>query len=146
MMNIQKITLIFILGLTAFSCGKKEKQVDEGIMTEEVVISETVSTAVFQQKMSESTNAAILDVRTPEEFMDGYIEGADNVDFRASDFQTKVSALDKNATYFVYCASGGRSRDAADLMKEMGFKNVYDLAGGFKGWSQKGLPAVLPQN
>jgi len=146
MMNIKKIALIFILGWTMFSCGKKEKQVDEGIIVEEVVISETIPAEDFQIKMTEAENAIILDVRTPEELMAGYIEGASNVDFRADDFQSKLDSLDKNSTYLVYCASGGRSRNAADMMKELGFKTVYDLAGGFKGWSQKGLPAVIPQN
>ncbi|HRK55563.1 MAG TPA: rhodanese-like domain-containing protein [Cyclobacteriaceae bacterium] len=146
MMNIQKIALILILGLTTISCGKKEKQVDDGITTKDVVVSETVPAEVFLKKLNETSNAVLLDVRTPEEFREGYIEGSTNIDYRASDFQSKVSTLDKNATYFVYCASGRRSRSAADLMKELDFKNVYELKDGFKGWSKKGLPAVIPQN
>ena len=62
MMNIKKIALIFILGWTMFSCGKKEKQVDEGIIVEEVVISEKIPAEDFQIKMTEAENAIILDV------------------------------------------------------------------------------------
>ncbi|MEQ8361613.1 MAG: rhodanese-like domain-containing protein [Cyclobacteriaceae bacterium] len=146
MMNIQKIALIFILGLTVFSCGNKEKQANVATTPQEVIVSEVVSAEVFQSKLSETDNVVILDVRTPEEVADGYIEGAINIDFRSPDFQTAISELDKNTTYMVYCASGGRSGNTATLMKELKFKEVYDLKEGFKGWSSKGLPTVLPSN
>jgi rhodanese-related sulfurtransferase len=146
MINIQKIALIFILGLTVFSCVNKEKQTDGATTAQEAIVSEVVSAEVFQRKLSETDNAVILDVRTPEEVADGYIEGAINIDFRSPDFQTKINELDKNATYMVYCASGGRSGNTATLMKELKFKEVYDLEGGFKGWRAKGLPSVLPSN
>ena len=145
-MNIQKIALIFILGLTVFSCGNKEKQADVATTAQDVIVSEVVSAEVFQRKLSETDNVVILDVRTSEEVADGYIEGAINIDFRSPDFQTTISELDKNATYMVYCASGGRSGNTATLMKELKFKEVYDLKEGFKGWSSKGLPTVLPSN
>lgn len=145
MMNIKNIALGLILGLTVFSCGTKEKQ-DKGSTAQDDVIFKTLSAEAFQQKMNETDNAVILDVRTPEELNGGYIEGSTNIDFQASNFQEKVSALDKNAPYFVYCATGKRSQGAVDLMKELDFKNVYMLEGGFTGWSKEGLPAVVPQN
>ena len=144
-MKITKNIVLLLVGLTVFSCGKMEKQASTNV-TDEAIISEVVSADVFQRKLSETTNAVILDVRTPEEVADGYIEGAINIDFRSPDFQTKISELDKSVPYMVYCASGGRSGDAATLMKELKFKEVYDLKGGFKGWSAKGLPSVLPSN
>ena len=144
MMKKTEIIALLFIGLVIFSCGKKEQQTDTNVTSEDVIISEVVSADIFQRKLSENTNAVILDVRTPEEVADGYIEGAINIDFRSPDFQTKISELDRNATYMVYCASGGRSGDAATLMKELKFREVYDLEGGFKGWSAKGLPSVLP--
>ncbi len=138
-----KKVLLMILPLLYISCSKKQDQVQEKLI-EVKVISETISNQEFQNKMLAAQNAVLLDVRTPEEFDQGYIDGAINIDFRASDFQSKISDLDKDATYFVYCASGGRSRSAADMMKELKFKEVYDLAGGFKGWSNSGLPYKMP--
>ncbi|GAB1446120.1 MAG: rhodanese-like domain-containing protein [Cyclobacteriaceae bacterium] len=138
------IGLIFTLGLATFSCAQKAKQGNGDGSSQETVISETVPSNVFQQKIKGTKDVIILDVRTPEELTDGYIEGAINIDFNGPDFQSKIKALNKDATYMVYCASGIRSRKAANLMKEMEFRSVYDLAGGFKGWSAKGLPSVKP--
>ena len=94
--------------------------------------------------MKNVEGAIILDVRTPAEVADGIIEGAINIDFRNDDFKSKIDQLDKDGTYFVYCARGGRSRNAADLMKELNFKEVYDLQGGFSQWKADGLPTRLP--
>ena len=146
MMKMTKIIALLLIGLTVLSCSKKEKQTDTDVASEDVIISEVVSADVFQRKLSENPNAVILDVRTPEEVADGYIEGAINIDFRSPDFQTQIGELDKSVPYMVYCASGGRSGDTATLMKELKFKEVYDLKEGFKGWSAKGLPSVLPSN
>ncbi len=139
------IGLIIVLGLTSFSCGEKSKQSGDD-SSSKTVVSETVSLDVFQQKIEQTNDAIILDVRTPEELTSGYIEGAININFKADDFRAKVSALDKNATYLVYCASGKRSRKAVNVMKDLQFKSVYDLAGGFNEWSAKGLPSVKPSH
>lgn len=77
----------------------------------------------------------ILDVRTPEETADGIIDGAQELDFRADDFREKLSNLDKDAKYLVYCRSGGRSASACSMMKEMGFENVSNLVGGYQRWT-----------
>lgn len=139
------IGLIIVLGLTSFSCGRKSKQREDDTSSK-TVVSETVSLDVFQQKIEQTKDAIILDVRAPEELVTGYIEGAININFKADDFQAKVNALDKNATYLVYCASGIRSRKAANVMKDLQFKSVYDLDGGFNEWSAKGLPSVKPSH
>jgi rhodanese-related sulfurtransferase len=82
----------------------------------------------------------ILDVRTAEEFAVNRIEKAQNIDVKALDFNEKIAKLDTNGTYLVYCRSGVRSVRAMNLMKEAGFKTVYNLAGGIKKWQEEKLP------
>lgn len=81
-------------------------------------------------------NTVILDVRTPGETAGGVIEGAIELDYRAPDFAAKIAELDKDKTYLVYCASGGRSGKACQMMQGAGFKEVYNLKGGYRGWKE----------
>lgn len=87
----------------------------------------------FQNKMK-AENTVILDVRTPAEVQEGMIEGAIAIDISASNFEKKVGELDKDKTYLVYCQSGGRSNRACEIMAHIGFKDLYNLKGGYMGW------------
>ena len=82
----------------------------------------------------------ILDVRTPGEFSESHLEGAELLNYQSPDFKDKVQELDKNKTYLVYCRSGMRSAAGADLMVKLGFENLYNLVGGIMGWESCGLP------
>jgi rhodanese-related sulfurtransferase len=94
------------------------------------------------QKNKGNSNFVILDIRTPEEFRDGHIEGAVNVNFRSENFGKEIDKLDKSKTYFVYCRTGNRSYDAVTLMGPLGFRSIVRLAGDIKGWKSAGLPIV----
>lgn len=87
----------------------------------------------FAEQMSEE-GVILLDVRTPEETAEGMIEGAQEIDFRADDFQDKIAELDKDAKYLVYCRSGARSASACGIMKDLGFSDVSNLVGGYLAW------------
>ncbi|MDZ4846041.1 MAG: thioredoxin domain-containing protein [Chitinophagales bacterium] len=100
---------------------------------------------VFRDKITATSNAVLLDVRTPDEYEQGHIEGAKNLDYRSSAFQTELGMLDKSKPYFVYCLSGGRSAGAADYMRNNGFKVVYDLKGGMLSWQKNNLPVVTSE-
>jgi rhodanese-related sulfurtransferase len=95
----------------------------------------------FSQKITE-TGVVTLDVRTPGEFAEGHIEGAQLIDFQSGNFENEISSLDKNATYAVYCRSGNRSGQAVKVMHDAGFHNVYNLNGGVIDWANAGLPLV----
>ena len=84
----------------------------------------------------------ILDVRTPEEFAEGHIENAENIDFYAADFRSQIKGLDPGDTYVVYCRSGRRSEGARDIMDDLGFEEVYNVLGGIVDWTGQGLPTV----
>jgi len=103
-----------------------------------------VGPKAFSEQIQKAKDPVILDVRTPEEFAEGYIQNAINLDFYRDDFKTELGKLNKEKTYFVYCKAGGRSASAADMMLKEGFKNVVDLDGGITAWEEAKLPLVTP--
>lgn len=90
--------------------------------------------AVEGEKIIKDKNVIIVDIRTLEEYNGGFIKGALNIDFYKPDFKEKISKLDKNKTYFVYCRSGRRSGTAMSMFRELGFKTVYNLEKGILQW------------
>ena len=72
-------------------------------------------------------NVILIDVRTPDEVSQGMIEGAQDIDIYSPNFAKRIAELDTNKTVYVYCRSGGRSSRAAQQMKEIGFKKIYNL-------------------
>lgn len=95
----------------------------------------------FSKKITES-GVVILDVRTPGEFAEGYIEGAQMIDFQGGSFETEIASLDKDVTYAVYCRSGNRSGQAIKIMQDAGFGNLFNLEGGVIDWANQGMPLV----
>jgi phage shock protein E len=81
----------------------------------------------------------ILDVRTPQEFGAGHVEGAINIDFYRADFRELLADLDRDKTYLVYCRSGSRSGNTMAILEELEFASAYNLLGGFNAASN-----VLP--
>ena len=96
-------------------------------------INKKVSKTEFAELMKKN-GAQLIDVRTPREFSNGFIEGAKNIDYNGDSFEKQMKKLDKTKPVLVYCAAGGRSENAAELLQEWGFKEVYDLEGGYNGW------------
>lgn len=99
----------------------------------------------FSDKLNNTADAVILDVRTPGEFMEGFIDKAINIDYNDAGFEEQADKLDKSKTYFVYCLSGGRSGSAASYMRERGIKQVYELKGGMMAWWNNQMPVVTKQ-
>ena len=88
------------------------------------------------QKYNLTKNSKIIDVRTPQEFQEFRIPASENIDFYdPQNFLKKINLLDKDASYFLYCKSGVRSYNSCLIMKDMGFENVYNLAGGISNWN-----------
>ncbi|KXB85678.1 rhodanese-like protein [Prevotella sp. DNF00663] len=116
--------LTALLGLTGAACVQKN------IPANAIV---TVDAVSFEKALSD-VNAQIIDVRTSEEFAEGHIEKALNIDVTQSDFIEKAKKqLDKSKTSYVYCRSGRRSMMSADLLSKEGFK-VVNLRGGYLEW------------
>lgn len=88
------------------------------------------------------SDLVILDVRTPEEYDEGHLDGAIMIDFYEEDFADQLAGLDPDVPYLLYCRSGNRSGQTAALMKELGFADVADVDGGVIAWGDAGLPLV----
>ena len=82
----------------------------------------------------------ILDVRTPEEFAEGHLTGAVNMNVLAPDFAARLGTLDRGKTYLVYCRSGNRSTKAVQAMQRLEFRSVSHMFEGILGWQKKGFP------
>ena len=121
-----KLLLFFVLVLTISGVARAQKAVVKNV------------TAAEFKTMMEKKKGILIDLRTPDEIKKGKIKGAEEIDFLAPDAETKIAALDKKKTYYIYCAGGGRSGDCAALMEKKGFKNVVNLQKGFSDWKKAG--------
>lgn len=101
----------------------------------------TIDVAALQLELSK-TGVQLVDVRTPQEWTSGHIEGALHIDWFADDFKARIDKLDRSKPVRLYCAAGGRSEEARELLREMGFKDVLDLDGGIGAWKKAGAPIV----
>lgn len=104
-----------------------------------------VTVGKAQKLMKERAGKAdfvILDVRTPEEFAEGHIAGAVNLDVQARDFEKRLRALDRDKSYLVYCRTGNRSRKATVAMEALGFRSIFHMNEGTVKWKQQNLPLV----
>lgn len=91
----------------------------------------------FAEKLKTNPDVQLIDVRTPDECANGMIARAKNINWNSSDFEAQILALDKQKPVFVYCAKGGRSHAAQEKLTALGFKEVYDLKGGFSAWKKE---------
>ena len=144
--------LVVIAALAVASCGGG----DDGADTSNTSDSEPAAEAQVAQEglvlVAPGTAAAtienppenlvILDVRTPEEFAEGHIDGAVMIDFYRDDFAVDLAALDRDVPYVLYCRSGNRSGQTLAMMEQLGFTSVQDVDGGILAWEEAGLPTV----
>lgn len=84
----------------------------------------------------------VLDVRTAEEFAEGHLEGAVMLDFYDPDFAAQIAELDPDVPYLLYCRSGNRSGQTAEIMAQLGFTDVADVDGGILAWTDAGQAIV----
>lgn len=103
---------------------------------------EVLEPQAFIERVKADTSAIILDVRQPEEFAEGHLAQAINLDWLDQTvFINGLAKLNKQKTYYVYCRSGRRSQAAAGKLKAEGFQ-VIDLKGGYLHWVEVGMPVV----
>jgi rhodanese-related sulfurtransferase len=127
---------VFVLALSG--CSSK-------VASNRPTINKVVNAAEANTLMTQNQGLkdfVILDVRTAEEFASGHLANAINIDIYKADFKTKISELDRNYKYLVYCRTGSRSAQAAGVMNDLGFKEIYDLGGGITRWIQENNPVV----
>ncbi|MCF6269217.1 MAG: thioredoxin domain-containing protein [Melioribacteraceae bacterium] len=96
------------------------------------------------KELIDAEKGIILDVRTPSEVAEGYINNASIINIYDEDFISKINLMQKDNEIYVYCRSGSRSSKAAELLKENGFGKIYNLKGGISAWKNSGYPIVKP--
>lgn len=134
------LALVFLV--VAFGLGSETVSADQKTNAPAVVTAVTNVQADVAAKLVAEGKVAVLDVRTPEEFADGHITGATNINFMAKDFAMQLTRLDTNKVYLVHCASGGRSKRCLPQLKQLGLKQIYHLDGGFSAWEEAGKPVA----
>ncbi len=118
---MKKYLLLFLL----IACQEKQRET-------------VLSAQDFEAKYKSTNQAILLDVRTVEEVVNGKIHDAKNIVYDDA-FAMKLDTL-PHQPIFVYCGSGVRSAKAAKILKEKGYDEVYECAGGLKAWKAAGLP------
>lgn len=139
---------LVVLGLLFASCSNAQNQ-SEAATTESTEQNKPASGAINKDidvaefaNLADAGKGLLLDVRTPGEYAEGHLEGSTLLDFNSASFRDEVAKLDRNQPVYVYCRSGGRSGRAADIMTDLGFKEVYNLEGGIMAWQRQGKPVV----
>lgn len=129
------VTTLILLVLAG--CGG-----DSGTSTATI---ETISPTEAAELLNDPpADLVVLDVRTPDEFAGGHLADAVNLDYQAAGFAGELSALDRGASYLLYCRTGNRSAQVREMMSDLGFAEVYEIAGGIVAWTGAGLAVVVP--
>ena len=126
-------TLLIFFSASCQNNAEKASGTSEEKSTQYTVLSQED----FRVRLADTDDYLLLDVRTPEEYAEGHIANAVNIDFlNPSAFDQEVAKLDKNKTVMIYCRSGNRSGKASKKLKALGFREIYDLDGGFSEWEE----------
>lgn len=147
MKHITTLAVIAALGVLA-ACGSDTAAVDNPTDATSAAQSSPAGFATITPGDAASVLAdapddlVILDVRTPQEFAEGHLDGAVLVDFYDADFADQLAELDPDVPYVVYCRSGNRSGQTLPLMQQLGFGSALDIGGGILAWADAGLPIV----
>lgn len=132
------ITLLTILMLAPALARAQEKSDSSKKITIENIKPERFDAL----RKSDTNKVVVLDVRTKKEYTEGHIPGSVLIDISSPDFEKQVAKLDKDKTYLVHCAHGGRGLRACKKMDHLGFKKLYNLEGGITDWEKAGKPVV----
>jgi len=111
------------------------------VIVEAPTAPERVDAAMFSEVVT-TPGVTIIDVRTPEEFAQGHIQGAVNYNVQGPDFANQIMGLDPAGVYAVYCRSGNRSQPAITQLSNIGINSIFELEPGIIGWENAGLPLV----
>ncbi|HEY9169611.1 MAG TPA: rhodanese-like domain-containing protein [Lutibacter sp.] len=118
-----KLTLLVIITALAISCDTKSQSQSDAI--------KVLTPTEFKEK---AANQTIIDIRTPQEFSQGHIDGAININYYDNNFIDQIAKYDKNQPIFIYCRSGNRTSSASKKIADFGFTEIYDLEGGILYW------------
>jgi len=135
------VALALAGAITLTGCSGTANDARDAGTAEVTASGQSLDAAQFAD-LAAGEGVVVLDVRTPEEFAAGHLEGAVNLDVSDAGFAGQVAELDPDATYALYCRSGNRSQAAMGLIQGAGIDSLADLAGGIQAWTQSGGAVV----
>jgi phage shock protein E len=115
-----------VLAATSVACAQQYKNVN----------------AQEAKVMIDKGGVVVVDVRTPQEYSGGHLQGAILANVNDPNFEANIKKISKDKKVIVYCAAGGRSANASGKMSSLGWKNVWNMTGGYSSWSSAGLPTT----
>ncbi len=127
------------------ACGQEQNKTEAADAEEAAATVGNLTPAEAQAMILENRDNpdfVLLDIRRPEEFASGHLEGAGLLDFYSPEFKDELAKLDRDKTYLIYCRTGRRTELALGMMQELGFKKAYHMTGGITRWKAEGLPSV----
>lgn len=131
----RNLVSVLILTILLFFTACKDTGSAQGI---EVISPQEVKDAVYN-----NDSRQLVDVRTMQEFKEGHLKSAHNICVTDADFEENILKLDKEKPIYLYCRSGKRSARAAEILKDLGFKEIYDMEGGYLNWESQNLETEL---
>lgn len=139
------ITIVYSLAFAlVFTVSCQEKSTADTTQESVTEGESTYKEATFVEpaefdKGRRKSSAVLLDVRMPQEFEQGHIEGAVNINFFDPNFKNQLLELDKSKKYYVYCKNDSRSERAAEFLLQNDYPEVVVLKGGYTAWKEAGL-------
>lgn len=130
--------------LTLASCGEDEANAEPAATASETGERPAYGLVTAEQAslLANDPGVTVIDVRTPEEYAEGHLDGAVLIDFSAPTFADEIAGLDATQPYLVYCRSGNRSGQAVAVMQQSGFAALWDMDGGVTSWTAAGFDLV----
>ena len=126
------IVVLLIVGMLTGCAGA-------AVVDAQTATSQLISPIEYVTDFDDPASHLLIDVRTPEEFASGHIEGAVNIP--VEEMAGRLDEIPGDTPIVVYCRSGNRSATAARILTEAGYAPVYDL-GGIQDWVAEGLPII----
>ncbi len=133
--------LVLLMAALVFpsACSKGETTEIPGLISEDLKLEEAF-TLIEDNRYNH--DFIIIDLRPAEEYENGHIEEAVNLDYSSADFAGELEELDPDKIYLLYSRTDDVSGQVLDMMAELGFVEVYNILGGIERWQQTGLPLV----
>jgi phage shock protein E len=136
-----------------FSCNEKSQVVTspKGTLVKRIILALSIAlSATFTvtacapaaEQVEVTSETMIIDVRTPQEFAEGHLEGAVNIYVQSPEFDSMVATLPTDGEYFIYCRSGNRSGQAISRMEAVGFTDMTNGGSVQEATNMTGIPVV----
>ena len=137
---VTSVAAVTVLGLAGCGGGGDDAEpvAEPGVAAEASARPDSGLVTPAQAAELATSGVTVIDVRTPDEYAEGHLEGARLIDLSSDTFTDEVADLDPDAEYLVYCRSGNRSAQAVAIMRDLGIEQVWDLDGGVVAYTAAG--------